>query len=185
MQDMGPWTPTVFTEGRMPKVIPDKIRLKAMELYLEGNTVPAISAALGTEFNVEVKIPTIYAWSKQYKWKEDKVEARTAAVETLKESETQRYARIQEEHLTDYGRLRKKASAELDGHMFDRPFEAAKALDIGIKGERIVIEGMINLQFVQDIMSVLVEEVQDADTLKRIAFKLKALTQTQDANGNK
>ena len=68
-----------------------------MELYLEGNTVPAISAALGTEFNVEVKIPTIYAWSKQYKWKEDKVEARTAAVETIKESETQRYARIQEE----------------------------------------------------------------------------------------
>ena len=169
----------------MPKVIPDKIRLKAMELFLGGQTVPAISAALVKEFNVEVKVPTIYAWSKQYKWKEDKVEARTAAVETLKESETQRYARIQEEHLNDYGRLRKKASSELDGHMFDRPFDAAKALDIGIKGERIVIEGMINLQFVQDIMSVLIEEISDPDILQRIAFKLKSLIQTQDDYDNK
>ena len=169
----------------MPKVIPDEIRMKAMELFMTGKTVPAISAALAKEFAVEVKVPTIYAWSKQYKWKEDKVEARTAAVETLKESETQRYARIQEEHLNDYGRLRKKASSELDGHMFDRPFDAAKALDIGIKGERIVIEGMINLQFVQDIMGVLVEEINDSDVLQRIAFKLKALIQTQDNNGNK
>jgi hypothetical protein len=169
----------------MPKVIPDKIRLKAMELFLEGKTVPAISAELVNEFNVEVKVPTIYAWSKQYKWKEDKVEARTAAVETIKESETQRYARIQEEHLNDYGKLRHKASSELDGHMFDRPFDAAKALDIGIKGERVVMEGMINLQFVQDIMSVLVEEINDSDVLQRIAFKLKALIQTQDNNGNK
>ena len=168
----------------MPKVIPDEIRLKAMELFLEGKTVPSISAELANEFDVEVKVPTIYAWAKQHKWKEDKVEARTAAVESLKESETQRYARIQQEHLEDYGRLRKKASSELDGHMFDRPFDAAKALDLGIKGERIVMEGMINLQFVQDIMSVLVEEINDPDILQRIAFKLKALIQTQDDNGN-
>jgi len=69
--------------------------------------------------------------------------------------------------------------------LFDRPFDAAKALDIGIKGERVVIEGMINLQFVQDIMGVLVDEINDSDVLQRIAFKLKALIQTQDNNGNK
>jgi len=175
MQDMGRWTPIVFTEDRMPKVIPDEIRLKAMELFLGGQTVPAISAALANEFNVEVKVPTIYAWSKQYKWKEDKIEARVAAVDTIKETET----------LNDYGRLRKKASSELDGHMFDRPFDAAKALDLGIKGERVVMEGMINLQFVQDIMGVLVDEINDSDVLQRVAFKLKALIQTQDNNGNK
>ena len=168
----------------MPKVIPDEIRMKAMELFLQGNTVPTISAELANEFDIEVKIPTIYAWAKQCKWKEDKIEARTAAVATLKETETQRYARIQEEHLNDYGKLRHKASSELDGHMFDRPFDAAKALDMGIKGERIVIEGMINLQFVQDILGVLVEEINDSDVLQRIAFKLKSLIQTQDNHGN-
>ena len=121
-------------------------------------------------------------WARQSKWKNDKVEARTAAVESIKESETQRFARIQQEHLDDYGRLRKKASLELDGHMFDRPFDAAKALDLGIKGERVVMEGMINLQFIQDIMSVLVEEIQDTDVLQRVAFKLKSLMQVQESN---
>ena len=67
--------------------------------------------------------------------------------------------------------------------MFDKPFEAARALDIGIKGERTVMEGMINLQFVQDIMSVLVEEINDPDMLQRIAIKLKTLVQTQETDG--
>jgi len=168
----------------MPKVIPEKIRLKAMELFMEGQTVPSISIKLADEFGVGVKVPTIYAWAKQYRWKEDKIEARVAAVETIKETETQRYGRLQQEQLNDYGKLRHKASTELNGHMFDRPFDAAKALDIGIKGERIVMEGMINLQFVQDIMNVLVEEIKDSDVLHRIAFKLKTLIQTQDNNGN-
>ena len=57
-------------------------------------------------------------------------------------------------------------------------------MDIGIIGERVVIEGMINLQFVQDIMGVLVEELSDSEVLQRIAFKLIALIQTKDDHGN-
>ena len=54
------------------------------------------------------------------------------------------------------------------------------AADIGIKGQREVLQGMINLQFVQDIMSVLVEEVSDTDQLQKIAVKLKTLVQQQE-----
>ena len=64
--------------------------------------------------------------------------------------------------------------------MFDRASDAAKALDLGIKGERVVMEGMINLQFIQDVMSVLIDEIQDPDTLNRVALKLKALVQTNN-----
>ena len=42
------------------------------------------------------------------------------------------------------------------------------------------MEGMINLQFVQDILGVLVEEINDKDTLNRIAVKLKTLIQSQE-----
>lgn len=166
----------------MPKVIPEEVRMKAMELFMEGKTVPVISQMLFESFATDVKVPTIYAWVKQYKWKDTKQVARADAIAVIKETETQRFARLQQEHLTDYEKLRKKASAELEGHLFDRPFEAARALDLGIKGERTVMEGMINLQFVQDIMSVLVEEITDSDILQRIAFKLKALIQIQESN---
>lgn len=167
----------------MPKQFSDDIRIQALKLYMEGASVPSIASSLAEEYKIDIKPSTIYSWKRQDKWKEDKVEARVAAVESVKESETQRYARIQQEHLEDYGAIRKKAATEIAGLVFDRPFEAAKALDIGIKGERNVMEGMINLQFIQDIMGVLVEEINDPDTLKRVAFKLKSLLQTQETDG--
>ena len=123
---------------------------------------------------------TVYAWAKHGQWGQSKALARADAIEQIQETETQRYARLQSEHLNTYEKLRTKASTELDGHMFDRAFDAAKALDLGIKGERIVMEGMINLQFIQDVMNVLVKEVADAAALKRIAFKLKTLVQFHD-----
>ena len=167
----------------MPKKFADEIKDTALKLFLEGASVPSIASSLSQQYNIDIKNSTIYAWKHQNKWKEDKLDARTAAIDIVKESETQRYARIQQEHLDDYGSLRKKAALELGGHTFDRPFDAAKALDIGIKGERIVMEGMINLQFVQDIMGVLVEEINDPDLLTRVAFRLKSLIQTQETNG--
>ena len=105
--------------------------------------------------------------------------ARADAVTQIKETETQRYARLQEEHLDTYEELRKKASLELKAHMFDKPFDAARALDLGIKGERTVMEGMINLQFIQDVMAVLLDEIQDPDVLSRVALKLKTLVQVE------
>ena len=165
----------------MPKKIAPEVRDKAMEMYLQGDkTAKEIVVELKRVFNTDVKVPTIYAWSKSAQWPAQKTKARTMAMEKLAESESSRFARLQKEHLNTYEKLRTKASAELDGHNFDRAFDAAKALDLGIKGERIVMEGMINLQFIQDVMNVLVEEVADAAALKRIAFKLKTLVQFHD-----
>ena len=37
------------------------------------------------------------------------------------------------------------------------------------------MEGMINLQFVQSVLNILVEEVSDTSMIQRIAGRLKAL----------
>ena len=79
-----------------------------------------------------------------------------------------------------YGQLRQKASSELSLLQFDRASDAAKALDLGIRGERQVMEGLINLQFVQSVLSVLVEEITDEDVLKKVAVKLKALISQEE-----
>ena len=162
----------------MPKRFPESMKNNAMKLFLKGDKTAKEIAELVSKDGMEVKPVTIYSWAKQYKWGDTRSGARAEAVEQIKESETQRYSRLQNEHLDTYEELRKKASSELKAHMFDKPFEAARALDIGIKGERSVLEGMINLQFIQDVMSVLVEEITDADVLNRVAFKLKTLVQT-------
>ena len=159
----------------MPKIYDQEIKLSAMKLWLEGLSGPKIVAKLNEEFAIEVKLPTLYVWAKQLKWNEQKDLAHTAAMEHIQESEGQRFARVQTEHLTEYEGMRHKAGAALGVLQFDRAYDAAKVLDMGIQGERKVMEGMINLQFVQSVLNILVEEVSDQDTIQRIAGKLKSL----------
>ena len=89
------------------------------------------------------------------------------------------YARLQREQLESYTTVAKKGFNELEGLNFDRAFDAVKAIDLGIKGQRDVISGLINLQFVQDVLGILVEEISDQAVLNKIANKLKALVQNQ------
>ena len=149
----------------MPKVIPTNIKLEAMKLFLEGNkTAKEIAKEVSTP-DVEVKPVTIYAWAKKDRWGEQKDVARTNEQQKLVESEGQRFARLQQEQLASYTDIATKANRELDGLTFDTAFAAVKAIDVGIRGQRDVLAGLINLQFVQDVLGILVEEINDQEVL--------------------
>jgi len=168
----------------MPKRFPEEVRLGAMELYLKGDkSAKDIANVVSKQYDVDVTASTIYSWARALNWNETKAVAKTDAITAVQEKESNRFARLQDEHLDTYEKLRHKAEHELDGLNFTRAFDAAKAMDIGIQGERKVMEGLINLQFVQDILSVLVEEVKDADALKRISLRLKGLVQSRATDG--
>ena len=165
----------------MPKHFSPEIKIRALALYIKGDqSAREISEQLFDEFTTEIKPSTIYLWARQNDWELEKKEVEVKAIEQVKESSGQRFARIQEEHLQEYGQLREKAAHDLDVLPFDKAFDAAKALDMGIKGERQIMEGMINLQFVQNVLSVLVEEISDEALLRTLAQRLRSLIQTQE-----
>jgi transposase-like protein len=165
----------------MPKKLPAEAKTEALKLYLKGDkTAQEIATAVATELKVTIKPVTIYSWIKQYNWKDRLAEARTTAIAEVTESESARFARLQKEHLDTYEAVRHKAGHELDGLLFDRAFDAVKALDIGIQGERKVMEGMINLQFIQDVLNVLVEEIDDEQIINNVASKLRLLVTSRD-----
>ena len=165
----------------MPKSFSPDVKTRALELYLrDDKSAREIVEQLWEEFEVSVKATTIYMWARENDWDNHKVEVKVKAIEQVKESSGKRFARIQQEHLQEYGQLRQKAVHDLDHLPFDKAFDAVKALDIGIKGERTVMEGMINLQFVQNVLSVLVEEISDEELLRKVAFRLKALIQIEE-----
>ena len=165
----------------MPKRFSPEIKEKALSLYMKGDkSAREITEELFDDFAVEVKASTIYLWAREGDWDIQQQEVRTEAMEKVKESEGQRIARLQIEHLDTYESMRHKASHELDHLTFDKAAEAAKAVDMSIKGERQVVQGMVNLNFVQSVLTVLVEEVQDDDLLKRLASRLKGLIQSED-----
>ena len=161
----------------MPKYIPDKIKLKAMELFLKGDkTAKQIAEEVSTEGHA-VAPPTIYMWAKKEKWGEQKAVAISDKQTALAESEGQRFTRMQADQLDGYTEMASKAVREMGELHYDRALDAARAADIGIKGQRDVLQGMINLEFVQDIMTVLIEEISDQETLQRIGIKLKSIEQ--------
>ena len=81
--------------------------------------------------------------------------------------------------------IREKAYNELNNLNFTRALDAVKAADVGIQGERRVLEGLINLQFVQEVMRVLVDEIDDGELLAKIANKLKILVSTEEQNADR
>ena len=165
----------------MPKQFPPAIKERALGLYIKGDkSARELVEMLWDDFTIEVKPSTIYLWAREGDWGVQQVEVRTDALTKIKETEGQRFARTQQEHLDTYESMRHKAGHELEHLIFDKASDAAKALDMSMKGEREVIKGMINLQFVQNVLSVLVEEINDEDTLKRVAGRLKALIQTEE-----
>ena len=162
----------------MPKQIPEGIKLRAMELYLQGDKTAKEIATLVSDNGVVVKPPTIYAWAKKEQWGQQKAVARADSQQKLAETEGQRFARLQREQLESYTVISNKAYRELSELHFDKAFDAVKAIDVGNKGQREVLSGMINLEFVHDVLAVLVEEVGDQDILNKVALKLKTLVQT-------
>jgi len=164
----------------MPKQIPESVKLEAMRLFLEGEKTAKEIASQVSVNGVVVTPSTIYAWAKREKWRTQKAVARTEQQQKLAESEGQRFARLQREQLDSYTVATNKAYRELAELHFDRAFDAVKAIDIGIKGQRDVLSGLINLQFVQDVLGVLVEEVSDQNILNSVAMKLKTLVQQQE-----
>ena len=164
----------------MPKRFPESVKLNAMKLFVTGDKTAKQIAEIISKDGDEVKPVTIYAWAKQYGWGEQKNMARSENQKQIAETEGQRFARLQQEQLESYTSLASKAYKELDGLHFDRAFDAVKAVDIGIKGQREVLSGLVSLGFVQEILAVLVEEVSDQKVLERIALKLNTLVQNQE-----
>ncbi len=167
----------------MPKNIPTAVRLKGMELYVSNSmSAREIAEHLTINYNVSVKTPTIYAWARKYDWDTKRTQVATKADEKIVESESNKAFRLQDEQLKIYTDIREKAYNELGNLNFTRALDAVKAADVGIQGERRVLEGLINLQFVQEVMKVLVDEIDDAETLSKVASKLKLLVSTEEQN---
>ena len=175
------YVPQTLGSIKMPKQFPPEIKERALGLYIKGDkSAREIAEVLWDDFTIEVKPSTIYLWAREGEWGVQQIEIRTQAIDKVKETEGQRFVRAQKEHLDTYESMRHKAEHELEHLNFDKAFDAAKALDMSMKGEREVIKGMINLQFVQNVLSVLVEEINDEATLKKIAGRLKGLIQTEE-----
>ena len=160
----------------MPRVIQSKIRHRALELYLEGNTAPDIVTTLKGEYEgLNIQPPTIHHWASMGDWKLKRGDAEAVAIATVVETHAEKITRMKEQTLSDYENLRGKAANDLDGVDFTTAPDAAKALDMALRGQREVLEEMIQADFMQKVVNIIMEEVSDAKIKANIGAKLRKL----------
>ena len=168
----------------MPKgvIVPAEVKERALELYLQEKQFSEIAKILALEFPEEaVKESAIYEWVKLYGWKGKKAEVKAIALQRLTTDGAIDVRSLTEKQLDAYRQIREKGLEELGDLPFKKALDAAMAVDIGAKGERKIVMGLVAVSFVQDVIQVLTEEIEDTNVLKRISDRLKRLVvQAQD-----
>lgn len=157
----------------------------AAKTYIHDDVIiPKIKEHILDKFDVDIPEDTLYQWSKEQGWKELKSKAIARSRDKMVELEASHRRLDSEVHLDQYKKITKKASDALDVLQFDRASDAAKAVDMAIKGERLILEGLIARKFIQGIVSIIMEEVVDKDVRQRLGVRLQEfLLEFEDSNG--
>lgn len=157
----------------------------AAKTYIHDDVIiPKIKEDILAKFEVDVPEDTLYQWSKEQGWKELKSKAIARSRDKMVELEASHRRLDSEAHLEQYKKITSKASDALDVLQFDRASDAAKAVDMAIKGERLILEGLIARKFIQGIVSIIMEEVSDKEIRQRLGTRLQDfLLEFEDVNG--
>jgi hypothetical protein len=157
----------------------------AAKTYIHDDVIiPKIKEDILAKFEVDVPEDTLYQWSKEQGWKDLKSKAIARSREKMVELEASHRRLDSEAHLEQYKKITSKASDALDVLQFDRASDAAKAVDMAIKGERLILEGLIARKFIQGIVSIIMEEVSDKEIRQRLGTRLQDfLLEFEDVNG--
>ena len=157
----------------------------AAKTYIHDDVIiPKIKEDILAKFEVDVPEDTLYQWSKEQGWKDLKSKAIARSRDKMVELEASHRRLDSEAHLDQYKKITSKASDALDVLQFDRASDAAKAVDMAIKGERLILEGLIARKFIQGIVSIIMEEVSDKEIRQRLGTRLQDfLLEFEDVNG--
>tara|TARA_R100000008_G_scaffold80999_1_gene63843 strand:- start:4 stop:513 length:510 start_codon:yes stop_codon:yes gene_type:complete len=157
----------------------------AAKTYIHDDVIiPKIKENILEKFEVEIPEDTLYQWSKEQGWKELRTKAIAKARDKMVELEADHRRLESEIHLDQYKKITSKAAEALGVLQFDRASDAAKAVDMGIKGERTILEGLISRRFIQGIVTIIMEEVNDKELRQRLGNRLQDfLLEFEDTNG--
>ena len=121
----------------------------AVKTYVHDDVIiPKIKENILEKFDVAVPEDTLYQWSKEQGWKELRSKAIARSRDKMVELEATHRRLDSEVHLEQYKKISTKASDALNILQFDRASDAAKAVDMAIKGERLILEGLIARKFI-------------------------------------
>jgi murein L,D-transpeptidase YcbB/YkuD len=159
---------------------PRDMQDRALELYMESGSVTETYRKIREEYRgypVPTEI-TVRKWVSNNKLPEVQKNIRTDALVHARATEIQEELHRQEEHKQKYRQLSEKASTQLfapEGLKFNTAMDAARAMDMGIQGERKITEAQFNVQFIEDLFGAVVQIVKDVGLRREIALEFRKI----------
>lgn len=153
---------------------PDIIEF-AKGLYLRRLSKSEIARQVRDTFDVKTTDYTIARWAKDGEWAKELMEVSTKAITQFQEETSYDIAERTQKQIEAYQAATKKGLDALENEdlKVKRAKDAAEMIDIGVRGERQVVMGVVTILLVGQLIDVLESEIKDPQDRERVARKLR------------
>lgn len=151
--------------------MPETIEL-ARKLVIQGFSLNYIAKSVQEATGRPCTSKTISAWKDKYKWVAPEKKLKGKALIKAQKSAALEIQDTQR-HLSLYRRLQKKGEEALDNVPIKNATEAMTMIDIGVKGERRIQINAWMKGFLNDVITIITEEIKDEALLTKIANRFK------------
>ena len=161
---------------------PLDMKRRAHELYIASGHIPTVYRTLKLEYkNHDLpKEITVRKWIEQNDLPEIHKSLNVDVIVQARTNEVSKRVQRQEEHQENYRKLQEKAEHQLFGDdplKFHTAMEAAKAMDIGVQGERKSMKEQVNIRLVEDLLSSVFQIIRDEDIRRDIGIEFRKILQ--------
>jgi len=166
---------------------PVEIKDEALRIFLEKDAkIQDIVDELNKKHEgLGLTYTTVRSWISNNNWTDIRAEIAVQTNKSIIDSEVARRKASTKRQLEDYDLLLDTAKAAYPTLDWKSAGEAAKVVDVAIKGQRTVQAGILHVEFVQDIFDAIVEVVKDEDIRSQIGSRLKlVIAKWDERTGN-
>jgi len=162
------------------RILPDNVKEKTRKLFLAGYPLDEVAKMVNQECNTDYEQAVYRRMVYRYGWHLERDRLDFNALATInKGNNVPDITQRTDDHVKSYQQLTEKAKDQLFDPEHGLPFvtagEATRALDIGIRGERQIMGGLISIRLVEDVIAIIDETIKDSDVKKIVGAKLKVL----------
>ena len=157
------------------------IQTRAIELFLELQSIPKVHAKICKEYEAVLKkLPseiTIRKWIEKNEVPEVLENMKTDSIAKTRAREIEQEVERKERDLRLLDKIRDKAANELEEMEYTSAMEATKAIDMSINSSRKITNETVNLQFIEDVLGAITNIIVDETQRRAIGIELRKIFQ--------
>jgi len=156
----------------------EDVKLRGKQLYLQGFSLNECAKRVAEWTGKKCSASLFRKWAIEGKWGEEQRRSLAKVNTSLTEDTTSKMIQRAKEQLEAYQSLIDRGVKALSDKTVtvDKISEVVSLVDVGIKGERQISQGLVSWKYVEEVVKIICEEIHEEELRRRIARRLQNLT---------